>query len=132
MYKSESESELKTHQTRHNGPTIQHIHLPFSNRLGPEHQNRRLRHAMLVPLLLADMHVDPALLPEVRDQRVVRVDDHVAGVAGGGAGGGQVRLGLGSDADDGAGVRCDQAGGQGGEGFEVGHAEGAPVAAVDN
>ena len=105
--------EVKTHQTRHNGPAIQHIHLPFPTRLGPEHQNRRLRHAMLVSLLLADMHVDPALLPEVRDQRVVRVDDHVAGVAGGGAGGGQVCLGLGGDADDGAGVRSGQAGGQG-------------------
>ena len=85
---------------------------------------------MLVSLLLAYSHINDAPPFELLHEQVLRVDDSLAVVAGRIAHLLEEAFGFGGYGDDVAACSAD-AGGEGLELFEVGLAEGTPVAAVD-
>ena len=85
---------------------------------------------MRIPFLLTDRHIDDPPSPQLLRQQVLHVDDGLTVVARRFPHLGEFGLGFGSHGEDvparGADARC-----EGLQLFEVGLAEGAPVAAVD-
>ena len=118
--------KVKTYRTRHNSPLLEY--LPRATPLPFQHQNSGLRHARLIPSPFRNRHVQQTLLPQQGRELVVRVHDRFANVAGRFARGGQVVGGLGGDDEDFAAGFAD-GGEEALQGFQVGHAERAPVAA---
>lgn len=86
---------------------------------------------MCVTFPLCDGDVDPSPCLEFFGKEVLRVDDCGAGVAGGLARCIEILCGLGGYYEGGA-ICCFDRGGELGEGGEVGLAERAPVAAVED
>ncbi len=113
----------KAYQGRNNSPLINHRPILL------HHQDRRLRHPMLVPCFIRDGHVEESAPLQVAGEQVLRIHDGVAGVACLGAYSSEMCFDFRGD-DEGSAVR----------GYDVAFdfvqlleregAEGTPVAAV--